>query len=103
SSVAERQRGHSYGLPLVIAQRSVRADELANTMSAAGAVVRGMQHVQTPSWWEIGGRTGTRLQSRCGGGRGSGNDANQMWLRNAVVYGVSFGMTEQLAHRTPPL
>ena len=39
SRIAEGQRGQSNGLALVIAQRAVRADELADAMSAGETVV----------------------------------------------------------------
>ena len=39
SRIAQGQRGEPNGLTLVIAQRAVRADELADAMSAGEAVV----------------------------------------------------------------
>ena len=39
SRIAQGQRGESNGLTLVIAQRAVRADELADPMSAGKAFV----------------------------------------------------------------
>jgi hypothetical protein len=98
--IAQRDRRDSDTLTVVIAKRAIRADELADAMSARGAVVWNRQHVTSPFWREARVPEGTRLPAHSGGVRRYGAQSVDVRMREAVNDGRVRVKRDDVAHRT---
>jgi hypothetical protein len=98
--IGQRDSREPDGLTPIIAERAVRADELADPKSASEAVMWNRQHVASPFWREGRVPEGTRFPARSSGVRRGEAQSVDDWMREAVNDGRMRVKRDDVAHRT---